>query len=554
MPRRLHSAGRRRAGSAVAFTLIELVVSVAILSLILLGVGSAIILVARAAPSASDPATRMIQASGVAHQVAAELHQAMYLTERSARAVRFTIPDRDGDGSPEVVRYAWSGTVGEPLTRQYNDGPAIAVLQNVHDLNFAYEMKSVLEEYPGAPVESSETVLAKYDGSADLKSYKVDKDHWIGQFFRPSRPSSAVSWRVTRVFFAAAREGAAVEETYVQLRPANADNTPTDTVLEQQILLEPTLKDWYEWREIVFTTMRNLTPGRPLCLVLQHTGEGGSSANILYDDNAGTGRLRTGNGGGDWEYRSDKAMKYYVYGTYSTPGADQTIKRAFLTGVRLSLQVGSESASRIETAVHTLNRPEALSAVWEADFSVDPTQLDVNADGQDDWARRDGQPFNPASLQDGVWHADEELDTRPDNDFVEPVTVDVRFRNTTIGGDGAVFWINADWANGLFTPIFACLQLQADGKQTLTVYTKLDGSSRLSLMSVPGLSGGFVSLRLLIDPGPNTVNVRINGHDYGTRTYRIFSPSSDQRFATIMGSGSQAEFDHVRVRVGGSGS
>ena len=61
-----------------------------------------------------------------------ELNYALSFTERPVNVVEFTVADRDGDESPEFIRYAWSGTPGDPLTRQYNGGTIAELVRDVH--------------------------------------------------------------------------------------------------------------------------------------------------------------------------------------------------------------------------------------------------------------------------------------------------------------------------------------------------------------------------------------------------------------------------------------
>jgi hypothetical protein len=65
-------------------------------------------------------------------ELEADLEFALAFTEQSARAVTFLVPDQSGDAKLETVRYAWSGTPGDPLTRQFNGGAVAVVLENVH--------------------------------------------------------------------------------------------------------------------------------------------------------------------------------------------------------------------------------------------------------------------------------------------------------------------------------------------------------------------------------------------------------------------------------------
>jgi Tfp pilus assembly protein FimT len=538
----------------LAYTLAELLVSLAAASILLTGLASTVVVASRALPADGQLTSQVSLQSDLLDQLAADLRYARYVTERTAHTITFVVRDRNGDGSSERIRYAWSGTAGDPLTRQYNGGSAATVLENVQQFDLTYVTKSVVEQYPGPPVEGPQIILAYLTSAVNVKDYKIESSKWLGQYFRPSTgavPLSSASWRVTRVYFVARREGAANGRTLVQIRTPKPDMTPSSIVLGQQALDESDLPTAHTWVTVDLSNLPYLRPGEGACLVLQHESDA-HSANVRYDDNLGSGRLTTGDAGATWTCDSDKSMYYYVYGKVATAGATQTATRQYVTSVRVALRAGSDPDARIDTAVRLLNAPEILSAVWETDFDVNPTTSDINGDGSGDWVRRDAQPFNPATLVAGVWQADTTLDTSPSNNFTALTTVEVRFRNTTMGGNGAVLWINADWSGSNCAPIFAYLQLQSDGTQTVTLYHKLDNSTPVPLTSVRRLSAGFVTLRLLIDPALNTVNLKVNGLNQGTYSYSVISVPNNDRCATLLPSGSNAEFDSVSVRVGGS--
>jgi hypothetical protein len=534
-------------------TLAELAVSIAVMGILMTGLASAVLVATRALPRTDRPADRITQPAETLTRIVTELQTARYVSERAAHAIMFAVPDRDGNGSPERIRYAWSGVAGDPLTRQYNAGQPVTLLDGVNQFDVACDTKSVTETYPGPPVESSEVLVDSYTASTDRRDYNVDSTHWIGQYVQPPAAGSIpglVTWRVTRVRFQAYKSGSIDDQTRVQICVPNADKTPSTTVLEEQLLNENTLSAWV-WTNMSFQYVAGLAPDQGVCLVLRPLG-GNASCTTRYENNGGSDLLVTSNAGQNWSYSAQKSLQFYVYGKAAMPGSNQSITRTYMTGVRLALRVGADTSARLDAGACLQNAPEVLSAVWEAEFDTNPTTLDFNADGTGDWVRHDGQPFNTASLSQGVWHADCTLDTRPINSFAELTTAEICFRNTSVGGNGAVFSINADWSGGTFAPLFAYLQLQGAGTQTLSVYSKRDSSTPVRLMAVTGLPAGFVTLRLLIDPTPNTVNVHVNGAEKGTYTYYTFAQTGSDRFASVLASGSAADFDYVRIHVGGS--
>jgi hypothetical protein len=142
------------------------------------------------------------------------------------------------------------------------------------------------------------------------------------------------------------------------------------------------------------------------------------------------------------------------------------------------------------------------------------------------------------------------LETRPLNDFVTPTFVDVRCRNTTVGGNGAVVRINADRQGGQYAPLLVYVQRQTDGTQNLTLLGKTSDAATKVLFTRTRLPDAFIRFRLTILPLNNVVNLTINDEDQGTFTYPTYAPTSNtDRFFTLYRDTSLAEFDYVDVRL-----
>ena len=119
----IHS--RNRAGH----TLIELVMAMGLAAMLMGGLASTIYISSRALDGAGSAPVQTLSAAETMDDVMADLQYALSFSERTANAVTFQVPDRDGDDSPETIRYSWSGTPGDPLLMEYN-GSAPAVLVN----------------------------------------------------------------------------------------------------------------------------------------------------------------------------------------------------------------------------------------------------------------------------------------------------------------------------------------------------------------------------------------------------------------------------------------
>jgi len=330
-----------------------MVVSLSIISIVFLAMGSVMLLASKAIPNAADATTLSFEAGDLVQQIVSELQTATSVITATDKGIAFTVPDRDNDAVDETIVYLWGGITGGPMVRQYN-GATATILPSVTEFNLTYDTKTVPQ--PDSQVESAEVLLASRDQAASTKNYPVSKNNWIGQYFKPAAlPAGAVSWNVTRALVMARNNGGTNGQTLVQFRtPQPGTSLPSTTVLDQVTMVESDLTGSYAWYPFVFSSVRGLVPGKGLCLVLQWVKDK-NAADILYNDNTAGDLLTTNNAGSSWNIESGKSMVYYVYGTYTTNVPQPPI--LLLKSVTLTLNTGTSPASRVITKVVTLNQP-----------------------------------------------------------------------------------------------------------------------------------------------------------------------------------------------------
>lgn len=536
-----------------AYTLVELVMALAVFTVLLGGVSASLFIAAQSVPGPEDTTFALVDGSRAADRLADELKSALWLLEHTATAITFTVPDRSGDHVPERIRYAWSGTPGDPLTRSYNGATAVELMESVQSFDLDYEIAAETETYPGPLVESAETLLAARENATSSASFTLTSTNWIGQYFTATLPADASAWKVTRAQVRAHDERSADGETAVQLRLPASGNLPSSTVLSSAVMKENDLDSSYKWFELSFSDASGLDPEVGLCLTLIAHKVDDEIAIIEYDSGGGADRLVTTSGEPGWQLDVTQAMLHRVYGTYSAPGPDQTATRDHVTGVRVSLQPTGDDSTSLITTAYLLNRPELLSGRWELDFDTDPT-LDHNGDGTNDWSQRGGGSFNTANLSGGVWQTSATLlDSSPISDFVGLTTIETRFRATSSSGEGTVLMINADWGQSRCAALKATLQFDGASTQTLRVYHKTDAVTDVALLTRNIGSTDFVRLRLLVDPALDTVSIWANDVHCGTFPYARIVPVTTEKFVTFGASAGTGEFDAVSVRVGEGG-
>ena len=156
-----------------------------------------------AAGSASD-ASCAAQSADVSSQIVADLNVALNFTETTPAAVTFTVPDRTGDGSPDTIRYFWTGATAQAspavpaycVARQFNGGTPAVIASDVRQFNLNYLYRST------APAAATTQIqMAAYDpASGTSNDWAVTvAENWALQVFTPSPPAGTTSWTLTNV-------------------------------------------------------------------------------------------------------------------------------------------------------------------------------------------------------------------------------------------------------------------------------------------------------------------------------------------------------------------
>lgn len=155
-------AGHARRG----YTLVELLVAMTSATLLLAGLGASVLVTTKAFRPETGVNHARANAAFAQHDLLADLKLATGFTERTDKAATFFVPDRDGDGRPETLRYAWSGVSGAPLSRSYNGVAAIPVVTDVRGLSLTYLTKAVAGTALPAEQTGSQILLLVNDSSS----------------------------------------------------------------------------------------------------------------------------------------------------------------------------------------------------------------------------------------------------------------------------------------------------------------------------------------------------------------------------------------------------
>jgi prepilin-type N-terminal cleavage/methylation domain-containing protein len=130
-------------GVRPGFTLVEVVLSLAVSSLIMLGVVSTMLVAQHGLAASAAMSDSASQTDRAIQMITLDVSLATAITERTDKAITLVVPDRTGDGQPETIRYAWSGTAGDPLTRQYNGGAPAILADKVYQFHMTYLLQTL---------------------------------------------------------------------------------------------------------------------------------------------------------------------------------------------------------------------------------------------------------------------------------------------------------------------------------------------------------------------------------------------------------------------------
>lgn len=363
----------RRYARRQAFTLVEMAVTLAIMSVLMTALGSVIVLASRALPH-NEPATTAAAAAGlVADQIAAELRYATRINLAGTTALEFVVPDRNNDGAAETIRYEWSGSPGDPLTRRYNGGGPVEVLSGVQNFSFAYERDTVTTEVSSPETnDSGEVLLAKFDGwgsAATQAQAAASSTSWASQAFTIDQvaiPSDVTRVQITRVGLKLKRPLSGGPSLSVAIHPRTGgsyipDTTPIGT---PTVLAASDLATYFATIDVRLNDVVLADPAlRDLAIVVK--GSGTNSVYVQYQTYTSapansSAFFWTTNSGGAWQpvstYQHRNDAVFYVYGSYQWTSSEQTINESYtLRTASISLEI---PGGRADTMVRTINSPE----------------------------------------------------------------------------------------------------------------------------------------------------------------------------------------------------
>ena len=293
-------SGRRPPRRCGAFTLIEMVVSLMVVAVIVVAAGAAV----TAAGAGSGPAAArwlaQAQSADAAAQVTDDLNVAVAFTEQTPTSVTCTVPDRVSLGSPNTVRYAWAGTAGSAVTRQFNGGTAVPILSAADGFALTYLVRTY------GPAADAALNLGTSISVAAPANYNLTSTAWAAQSFTPVLPSGTTTYSITRLQLPLRATGANDAALAVRITTADSLGRPTSTVLGTAVAFEASFNNnACNLVDVPFANLTGLTPGQTLCVSVGYLFGTGNVGTLQYQAGVSVGLngqvfSTSSNGGTSW--------------------------------------------------------------------------------------------------------------------------------------------------------------------------------------------------------------------------------------------------------------
>lgn len=345
-------------------TMVELVVSLIIASVLVVGMGSSILLASRA----GDPNLGGERASARSGEALSDLHRelgyavAVNAAASTSQQIECTIPDVTGDAVNDTVRYSWSGVAGAALQRTLNGGTPRSVVDNVHAFQLQYRQR---EREGGSATESAEVqwVDQATAGSADY--YDIEAGvNGIGIYFAPTLPPDATAWRIKRIEIRARQVNNPTGAFSSQVWLADSSHLP-GTLREEVIVSESNLATTISPYQIQFPGVSTFGATQKACVTFVHHSGSGTAAQIEY----GTGSSGSANTSKltyqtililfqAWTEQTNEDLRIRIWGSYTgPPGTGE--QEFYYTNVDARLQVGTTVNATFHQGIRLINTPEA---------------------------------------------------------------------------------------------------------------------------------------------------------------------------------------------------
>lgn len=353
-------------GRSHGFTLVELVISSALLTVLLLAGAATASLVRRAGLSSVGEST--LSLATAMHELRRDIESATSVGVSNSRGVAVVVPDRNGDSIAETIAYSWAGFAGAPLVRRVNGGTSATLVKSMQEFTVDADTTTITVASADQSLAPSSQTVASCLTSSSLNAIQCNTTRWVAVSFPPTLPDGTTSWTLNSVRLSLRRNGTADSTFAVQIRTTNG-LVPTSTVLGSVTVSESSLGTGFATHEYTFTGITGLSPTAPIAIVLQPV----SGTNVAQWQFTSSGEAvnpadamhQSTNGGTSWTQLSGQEPLFSVTGTPSA-SAPQTEAIDVIRFVRVSAEAARGVHSAFEVEARGFLSATSVPVVGEA--------------------------------------------------------------------------------------------------------------------------------------------------------------------------------------------
>lgn len=343
-----------------AFTLVEVLLALALATIVLSALQSLIMIAGRAIPDLDGVQASTVAASDALERLTGEVSVAVEVLEVSASSITFSVNDWTGDDIVETIKYAWSGAAGDPLLRAVNGGNASVLIESVESfsLTSGTSVRNVMVN--GETKEYADQLVQSID-LTDLVPDYVNPTTAYAQLIVPDLPADSFEWRVEDVTIWVYWASASTGDLIVELRNTDAGTgLPGMTVYKSVRVDTGPLGNPMTKVTVQFGSTK-FRPEETPCLVVRAEDPGVSCVlvnGISYQPLAGRTAMTSSDGGTTWVADTNKIWRHYVFAdVWTNTGGMES--RSTLDMLETSVATGSPLVT-VTRSVWPLNTPEVL--------------------------------------------------------------------------------------------------------------------------------------------------------------------------------------------------
>ncbi|MFU8828030.1 MAG: type II secretion system protein J [Phycisphaerales bacterium] len=343
-----------------AFTLIELVMSLSLVGMVLVALGSILSISMRAMPQAHDAASHIRATGFPASVMAEEISSATSIELIETQQIRFRLADRSGNGLPETITYSWSGTPGDPLLRKVNSDDARPLIESVHGARFDAHTTthSQTTHYPGSAesftrlASENSSVLGSVGALLNSQKRQIRLEQGFFQHLRSSAvPSDALYWTLESVGVRLEREstpGAIRLEVHTI-----SGGEPSGVAIASTVVRAEDLGT-EAWITISIPGTLKLARDERIGVLLMGIEGDGAIRVRTFNSNVFTNETimkQSNTAGASWFDSGFGYVSYRLLGSYSRRAKSETVSQQIVERVSFTIEPIEAQETRLTTTV-----------------------------------------------------------------------------------------------------------------------------------------------------------------------------------------------------------